>query len=349
MKIQIFGAGSIGNHLSNAARQLNHDVQVVDINEEALIRMKEQIYPLRYGEWDRQIDQVTYEQAIISKEYFDYIFIGTPPSSHIELASLALIKQPKALLIEKPLSTPLTDLEVFFDLVAKSKTRVYVGYDHSIAPSVNKMLDLAENEIGEILSIDVNFRESWTGILNAHPWLSGPEESYLGNISQGGGALCEHSHALHLWKTISNHLNLGKISVTNVDMKIEQNLKLNYDSMSHIHLKTDKNIFGRVVQDVVGIPVQKNALIQGSKGYIEWHCSVPEKGDVIKLNLDKEEPKQFLFSKNRPDDFINEILHIEKDVSDNLAETKSRISYEEGYKTMNLINQCFLLQKNETN
>ena len=341
MKIQIFGAGSIGNHLSHAARQLNYDVQVVDINQEALDRMRDQIYPSRYGHWDYQIDQVTYEKALISKEYFDFIFIGTPPSSHIELATLALKKQPKALLIEKPLSTPLIDLEAFCNLVTNSKTKVYVGYDHSIAPSVNKMLDLADNKIGEILSIDVDFRESWTGILNAHPWLNGPGESYLGNITQGGGALCEHSHALHLWKTISNYLNLGKVSISNVNMKIEKYENLNYDSISHVHLKTNKNIFGRVVQDVVGTPVQKKAVIQGSKGYIEWYCSVQDVGDIVELNLTNQEVKKYIFKKNRPDDFVNEINHIEKDLLKNPNENNSAISFEEGFKTMKLINECF--------
>lgn len=345
MKIQIFGAGSIGNHLSNAARQLNHYVQVVDVSQTALDRMRNDIYPSRYKNWDVEIDQVTFEKSLIDKEYFDLIFIGTPPSSHIELAFLAIEKKPKAILIEKPLSTPLTELETFSNLAKKSTTRVYVGYDHSIAPSVNKMLDLAKNKIGDILSIDVDFRENWVGILNAHPWLSGPSQSYLGNISEGGGALCEHSHALHLWKTISNYLNLGDVCVSNVDMKIIKELGLNYDAISHVYLKTNKNVFGRVVQDVVGVPVQKKALIQGSEGYVEWFCSVPNIGDIVELKLKKQKPKKFMFAKNRPDDFINEIIHIEKDILTDTT-SNSAISYEEGYKTMKLINQCFLLTEN---
>lgn len=345
MKIQIFGAGSIGNHLSHAARYLDHDVQVVDIDENALNRMKNDIYPSRYGTWDDKINLITYEKSLTNQDYFDFIFIGTPPSSHIDLAVHALVKKPKAILIEKPLSTPLQDLKKFSSIVNKTNTKVYVGYDHSIAPSVDQMLNLADSEIGDIFSVDVDFRESWSGILKAHPWLNGPSESYLGNISQGGGALCEHSHALHLWKTISNHLNLGSVSINSVNMKIEKSLKLNYDSVSHINLKTEKGVFGRVVQDVVGIPVQKKALIQGSKGYIEWYCSVPKIGDIVKLNLDQQKNETFTYPKNRPDDFINEILHIEKDILKDFSDVKSAISLDEGLKTMNLINECFLLNK----
>ena len=55
MKVKIIGAGSIGNHLANAARSLNWSVDIIDLNEEALIRTKNEIYPSRYGSWDNSI------------------------------------------------------------------------------------------------------------------------------------------------------------------------------------------------------------------------------------------------------------------------------------------------------
>ena len=57
MKAKIFGAGSIGNHLAQAARRVGWDVMVVDPDREALRRMKEDIYPARYGKWDDSILQ----------------------------------------------------------------------------------------------------------------------------------------------------------------------------------------------------------------------------------------------------------------------------------------------------
>ena len=52
MKIKIIGAGSIGNHLGHAARNLEWDVTIVDIDPLALKEPKS-IYPSRYGEWDK--------------------------------------------------------------------------------------------------------------------------------------------------------------------------------------------------------------------------------------------------------------------------------------------------------
>jgi pyruvate/2-oxoglutarate dehydrogenase complex dihydrolipoamide dehydrogenase (E3) component len=45
VKVKIFGAGSIGNHLANASRRLDWQVDVVDIDLAALKRMREEIYP----------------------------------------------------------------------------------------------------------------------------------------------------------------------------------------------------------------------------------------------------------------------------------------------------------------
>ena len=50
-KVKIYGAGSIGNHLAHASRNLNWEVDVCDISKDALRRTKDVIYPQRYGKW----------------------------------------------------------------------------------------------------------------------------------------------------------------------------------------------------------------------------------------------------------------------------------------------------------
>mgnify|MGYP001181333344 CR=1 FL=1 len=51
----VISAGSIGNHLAYACRQKNWNVSIYDIDKSALKRMKEMIYPSRYGNWDSEI------------------------------------------------------------------------------------------------------------------------------------------------------------------------------------------------------------------------------------------------------------------------------------------------------
>ena len=42
--------------------------------------------------------------------------------------------------------------------------------------------------MGKLQTLDVEFREYWGGIFEAHPWLNGPQDSYLGFWKRGGGA-----------------------------------------------------------------------------------------------------------------------------------------------------------------
>ena len=53
MKVKILGAGSIGNHLANAA-SLDWEVHLCDISNDALKRTKNLIYRGRYKKWDEE-------------------------------------------------------------------------------------------------------------------------------------------------------------------------------------------------------------------------------------------------------------------------------------------------------
>ena len=83
-KILIFGAGSIGNHMANANLLLKNQVSVTDIDKKSLIRMKNEIFPSRYGKWNSSINLIDYNEAF-EKRKFDLIIIGTPPTTHLPL------------------------------------------------------------------------------------------------------------------------------------------------------------------------------------------------------------------------------------------------------------------------
>ncbi len=102
--VKIHGAGSIGNHLANAARSKGWSVTVCDIDAAALKRMRNEIYPSRYGSWDAGIHLCSSDDA--PRGDFDFIFVGTPPDSHISLALDAVEEAPRAVLVEKPYATP---------------------------------------------------------------------------------------------------------------------------------------------------------------------------------------------------------------------------------------------------
>ena len=100
-RVKIYGAGSIGNHLAQASRRMGWDVDICDIDPEALKRTKNDIYPSRYGKWDDKISLYSVDEAPVG--IYDFIIIGTPPDSHMELARSAVREGAKVILVEKPL------------------------------------------------------------------------------------------------------------------------------------------------------------------------------------------------------------------------------------------------------
>jgi predicted dehydrogenase len=331
-RIKIYGAGSIGNHLAHAARRLDWEVAVCDISGEALDRMKTEIYPGRYGQWDPTIRQ--YPNAKAPRGGFDLICIGTPPDHHLSLALQALREQPKAILVEKPLCTPSLDrAQELYLAVQDSSTRVFVGYDHVVGKATREAETLIRSGvIGQVQTIDVEFREHWGGIFKAHPWLSGPEDSYLGYWERGGGASGEHSHAINLWQHFAHVAGAGRVVEVTAMLNYVKRGKAVYDDLCLMNLRTEKGLVGRVVQDVVTRPHRKRVRVQGSEGAVEWVNGYNADGDAVLCLMPGRGDEVHLVPKKRPDDFIEELKHLQAQVES--PGEPSGISLERGLDTM---------------
>ncbi len=343
MNVKVFGAGSIGNHLTQASRRMGWNVTVVDRDQAALDRMKNDIYPTRYGSWDEGIKQ--YIAGTEPKGGYDVMLIGTPPHVRLTVALEALKEKPKLMLLEKPLCGPeAKDLKKLVTLAKKQKTTLLVGYDHGVAESVAFMEELvAKKPIGEVLTLDVEFREHWEGIFKAHPWLSGPKDTYLGYIAMGGGASGEHSHALHLWQHLAKKTGLGVWKEMTAVYDMKKSGKTEYDAIAAFTFVTDKKKVGRVIQDVVTKPTRKWARIQGAEGYIEWHCNGDPRGDVVRWKGTKDETEQVkVFDKKRPDDFYREMLHINDVLAKKIKHADSPISIESGVRVIEVLKTAYL-------
>lgn len=333
-KVKVIGAGSIGNHLANASRRMGWSVDICDVDQKALDRTKSQIYPMRYGKWDESIG--LYLSKDVPVGGYDLIFIGTPPDSHLPLALLALKEKPKALLIEKPVCGPdLKGAQELFDLAKELGVHVFVGYDHVVGQAAGLAAKLAlTGGIGEVCTLDVEFREYWGGIFNAHPWLAGPWETYLGFWERGGGASGEHSHAINLWQYFAHTVGAGKVVEVQASLNMIQDERVNYDSLCLMNLRTENGLLGRCVQDVVTEPPRKWARIQGSKGFVEWQCAKEPGVDYVNATLPDRVVVEKKITKTRPDDFIQELKHIEEVLNNS---SFSVISIERGLETMLVI------------
>ncbi|MEW5784944.1 MAG: Gfo/Idh/MocA family oxidoreductase [Bacillota bacterium] len=337
ISVLIFGAGSIGNHLAYACRNKGWEVTVFDVNPQALKRTREEIYPQRYGKWDSNIRLVQSKKDCWI-EKFDLVIIGTPPDTHLAVAMEVLKTSPsRVMLIEKPLCTP--DMEKCNELVSlatQTGTKILVGYNHTLTEHTQKTnLLLEENAIGKPLYLYAAFREHWEGIFNAHPWLNGPQDSYLGYSSRGGGAGGEHSHALNIWQYFSHILGMGRITEVSAMLDIVTSDTGEYDRIFQVNVRTEYGLLGHVVQDVITKPSKKMLMLQGETGFLEWHVNWKNDADALRYGKENSPITEEIFPKTRPDDFKWEIDHIGEILDQKIIE--SPISLERGIETMLVI------------
>ena len=346
-KVKIYGAGSIGNHLAHASRQMNWDVLMCDLDEMALQRTKSEIYPKRYSTWDDQIQLSTVKDA--PKEGFDVVFIGTPPNTHIDLALDVLNhEKPRVLAIEKPLCTPSLDgAQKLYDTAKNSNTTVLVGYNHTLCDNTKKAEEyLRRDEIGKITKMTADIQEHWGGIFEAHPWLRGPQDTYLGYSAKGGGATGEHSHGINIWQHFARVLDLGKIVGVTAEMDVVQKEGTDYDRNAAIFVSTDKGLHGTITQDVVTSPTRKHAYIQGEEGALEWQIRSDPKHDSVTYHHRRgSKPRKVDIPQERPADFLCEAMHIDGILQGKIRPEDSPISLERGLDTMLVIAAAYQSHK----
>lgn len=339
-KVNIFGAGSIGNHLAHAFRTKNWNVTLSDIDPKALERSRNEIYKSRYGGWDEAISLA--DSRDLMSEPADIVFIGTPPDTHMKIAFDLLKKvSPRVLLIEKPLCGPdLTGCQELFEILKESDTIGLIGYNHTLARSAVLMEEhLKAGITGTVETISCRTREHWGGIFSAHPWLNGPQDTYLGFYTRGGGAIGEHSHGINLWQHFSHVVGAGKIVEVNASLAIHNQDGCNYDKLGVASFTTETGLLGDLIQDVVTFPAEKLARVQGSNGFVEMRINYNKEGDAV-LFGEKDKPSELVvISKKRPDDFIAEANHIEDILSGKIV--NSPIALERGLDTMMIIAAIF--------
>ena len=112
-----------------------------------------------------------------------------------------------------------------------------------------------------------------------------------------------------------------------------------------MNLKTENNIIGRVVQDVITKPTRKWARAQCENGYLEWLCGDKPGFDSVVYGRDGNDVKNLDIQKTRPDDFFQELQHISSILDNNELYNESPIRLERGLETMLVIAAAHLSSK----
>ena len=342
-KVLIFGSGSIGNHLANACRKIDLSVKITDISFNALLRMKNTIYPSRYSKWDKEINLVNYKDVFKLKDKFDIVLVGTPPSSHYSLVKkIYKYINFEKIMIEKPLSTYKTNVNFKKLKLFSKKKKIFVGYNHSVSDAFyyyEKLIKKIKKK--EILLIDVNWKEGWKGILNAHFWNKNEFSTYLGNLNEGGGSIHEHSHGIHLIVCLSKILKFKLASkIFKFRNNKVKNKKIYYDNYSNLSWKIDQFLINYTT-DLISDPADKSVAIFTKSKKFELIFNFKKNFDLVKeTNLKTSSIKFKYFKKKRATDFVREIKHIIQ-INNLKKYNNSYINLENGLQTQKIINSIF--------
>jgi predicted dehydrogenase len=324
IEVAIFGAGSIGNHLAHSCRKVGWNVTIFDISASALERMKSEIFPKRYESWDSSIKlKLLQEFTEYPKEFFDVCLIGTPPETHLKLMYLTALANPKIIMVEKPVSTP--DLSQIMEISKLISTypdiEFLAGYNHRVSLIIRELIRAWESfGCNEISELEVKWLENWQGIMNAHPWLSSPKDSYLGFTSRGGGALFEHSHGIDIWLWLSRFFRVDEPTLVEATGTIVGKIESEdfYDEDVLVKVSGNSGYIGSIRQNVVDAPAEKSVYVKDSK--YEYLCRFHVNGLSDTLTITNIESSQVVKKveciKVRSIDFDEEIYEVQKTLTD---------------------------------
>jgi len=339
MRVLIFGAGSIGNHMAFACHKLKLEIFVTDVNPKALNRMQNIIFPRRYGFWSKKINLINFKNLKKYKNFFfDLIIIGTPPKFHLSIFFFINNKLKfDKVLIEKPLTN------IFNKSLEKIKKfnnkKIFIGYNHSISKSFSFFLKNIKKTLKshKLKVVNINWNESWHGIMNAHFWLKSIKKSYLSKFKDGGGALQEHSHGLHLAfilnkLTRSNFFKSMKSNVIFEKKKIE-----NYDYETTV-ISKNKNILFKYNTNLYSGSTNKSIELIFDKFNLIWICNFKKNFDLVRISKNNNLYKEKFFKKTRSSEFENELKHIIK-IKSFKNFIKSPIQLFNGIKVQEILNK----------
>ncbi|MFT7667953.1 MAG: 1,5-anhydro-D-fructose reductase (1,5-anhydro-D-mannitol-forming) [Planctomycetota bacterium] len=146
--------------------------------------------------------------ALLRRTDLDFIYVATPPTSHLTLAK-AVFDSERPLWLEKPLAVDLQRAEELVDLAEKSAQPSALNFPFATLPGLNRFeRELTDGTAGKILRAEVTLHFSqWPRTWHkAGPWLAGDIE---------GGFLREvFSHFAYLSQRLLAPLEVKYSSVT---------------------------------------------------------------------------------------------------------------------------------------
>lgn len=291
MKFLIDGFGSIGQRHANNLLNLGY--------KDIIVISKKQKLDKKYSNlkiYSKLNDGLGLKPNVV--------IICNPTSLHDN----SIISSAKAnchIFVEKPVSSQTKNEKKINSLIKKKKLINMVGYMMRFHPAIKIIKNLLKkNEIGKIFHV----QSLWGEYLpDWHP-KENYKKSYASNKKLGGGVGLTLSHDLDLIKYFFG----APQKVFKLDSHISS-LKLKVDTYSNFLIEFKKDIFATVHLNYLMKKPQRNIIISGEKGQINFDYY------RSKIFLIKDKSEKILKFKNfkRNDLFLNEIAYFIKCIKNN--------------------------------
>lgn len=290
MRVLVVGCGSIGErHIRNMKNIKNLEIIVCDEREDKLKKMCEN--------YNIQETYSNFRKAL--EKNIDATLICTPPSSHIQIARVA-VAQKIHVFIEKPISNNLENVDKLEKEANKNKRIIMIGSNlrfHPCLQRIKKMLN--ENKIGGIICAKAQvgqYLPDW------HPGLD-YRTSYSAQKALGGGVLLDS--ATHEYDYITWFL--GKPTEVFCFARKLSNLQIETEDIAETLMLFGKRAIAEVLTDYVQRTYSRSCQLIGEDGTILWNF----RDNRVKLFTAKE--KQWQIFQESDFDFnetyVQEIKH----------------------------------------
>jgi predicted dehydrogenase len=264
-KIAIIGLGSIGKKHLRILKKIRPEIEVFLVRSGSgkSLEKEEKLIKKTFFSLD-EVLEVNLDAAIIS----------TPAPFHLNEAT-KLINKKVPLLIEKPLSDNLNNIENFKKLANKSGLKILVGYVLRYSRSLNFFYEMFNSgQIGSINEVQIqclSYLPNWR-----------PNQDYLKSVSArkdlGGGVLLELSHELDYANWLFGpFLNMDAkiLNTKTLDINVEDEAKLKLLTvnkyMVSIHLNfsnKEKNVRQCILKSSLG-----TLIWDGIKNSVTWNSN----------------------------------------------------------------------------
>ncbi|MEJ5224507.1 MAG: Gfo/Idh/MocA family oxidoreductase, partial [Anaerolineales bacterium] len=195
----------------------------------------------------------------------DAVFVANPTALHLDVA-LPAARAGIHLFLEKPVAGALDErVAALRDAVARSGSRVLVGFQFRFHPTLQKAADLLHSgALGQVLTA----RAHWGEYLpNWHPW-EDYRQTYAARADLGGGVIATLTHPLDYLRWL-----LGEVSALWSFNGHISPLALDVEDAAEMGLRFASGALGSVHVNYVQRPPVHRLEIVGTHGTLRWDNS----------------------------------------------------------------------------